>query len=227
MKWNKEDDKILISIYDENKSWIELTTEFNLKSNNTKNYKQLQQRWTYFLDPKLKLSPLSIDEFNIIEHFYLNKSMKNNLIVKEILFKTGIKRSTHFIKNNIMRIKNKLKKKKFTIDEDINLYSICKENNFIWTKVYKNFNSSFKHTNKTIMNLKYRWDYFLKKYTECNLFSEEEDIKLYNLCIDNNISWLEIYTSFSENFPNKRLPNDLIYRWYLYLNPDINPIYIN
>jgi hypothetical protein len=227
MKWIKKDDKILISIYDKNKSWIELTTEFNLLSNNTKNHKQLQQRWTYFLDPKLKLSPLSIDEFNIIEYFYLNKSMKNNLIVKEILLKTGIKRSTHFIKNNIMRIKNKLKKKKFTTEEDINLYSICKENNFIWTKVYKNFKKRFKHTNKTIMDLKYRWEYTLKKYTESNLFSEEEDTKLYNICVDNNITWFEIYKIFSKYFPNRRLYNDLMYRWHLYLNPDTNPIYIS
>lgn len=226
-KWTKCDDDLLKSIYDDNKSWPILTKEFNLKSNNIKNPKQLQQRWSYFLNPEIFLIPITLEEINIIKYnFIFNKTFNNKRVRDEIYLKTGIKRTTHFVKNNLIKIKNKSKKNIFTINEDINLYYICKDNEFLWTKVHKDFNKKFKHY-KDIFDLKYRWFNFLKKYTTPDIFTLDEDIKLYNICIDDNINWNQIFNIFSEHYPKKKTKNDLIYRWHLYLDPEKNPIYTN
>tara|TARA_B100001248_G_scaffold255534_1_gene235379 strand:- start:1281 stop:1967 length:687 start_codon:yes stop_codon:yes gene_type:complete len=228
MKWSKEEDDLLISIYDKKKNWNELTNLFNSKHKKIKNYKQLNQRWNYFLNPKISLKKFSLEEIKILKYYYEPCNKKNNKKIQNNIYnKTGILRSTHIIKNNITSLINKSRKINFSIEEDLNLYFICKDNDFIWTKVFKIFNNKFKKNKKDIFNLKCRWEFFLKKYTTPNIFTLEQDIKLYNICIDNNIDWNNIFYIFSGHYPEDKNLLDLKYRWYLYLNPYLNPIYTN
>lgn len=226
MKWTKQEDKLLSSIYDGKKTWNELTEIYNKKTNYKKKYKQLHQRWKYFLDPKLLLSPLSKEEENIIKYnFFFNNHNYHKIIKKKIYKKTSKNRSSHFIKNSLSQILRNLKKSEFSLEEDIQLCIFLKNNDFLWKKIYEDFNNIFSY--KTIFELKYRWEFHLKKYSISNNFSEEEDNKLYNICIDKNINWNQIYDIFNNNFPNKKTYVDLIHRWILYLDPELNPIYIN
>ena len=227
MRWTKKEDKLLISIYDKKKTWNELTKLFNSKHKIIKYQKQLHQRWKYFLNPEISLKEISIEELKIIKYNYEPFNKKNNKIIQQNIYnKTKTRRSTHFIKNNILKLINKSKKKKFSLEEDLNLYFICKDNDFHWTKVYKIFNEKFKN-DIDIFNLKCRWQFFLKKYTTQNIFTLEQDIKLFNICIDDNKIWNQIYNIFSEHYKNEKTMYDLICRWYLYLDPITNPIYTN
>ena len=141
MRWTKEEDKLLISIYDKKKSWNELTKLFNLKHNITKYQKQLHQRWKYFLNPEISLKEISLEELKILKYNYEPFNKRNNKIIQHNIYnKTKTRRSTHFIKNNILKLINKSRKKNFSLEEDLNLYFICKDNDFHWTKVYKIFN---------------------------------------------------------------------------------------